>query len=361
MDLVVFDMLQRGARLAEPGEFTRRAFLNGKLDLLQAEAVLDLVQARNAEAAAAAVRALAGALGREVAAAREALTRALVEIEAGLDFEEGDSQDLAPSDVGLWLERASQAVRSGWSAEAQRAARSRFAFRILLRGASNAGKSSLFRALTGVDVLVSPQSGTTRDRLEAAWPAPEAHQPWILLDGPGRSLQPRDVHDEAAQARAEGDPADADLIWLCMDSSDPLAVLPAVPAGMPCLLVLTKADLPPASASLEIARRSGVAQVAVSAAAGLGFAELQAVTASICAQASSAQEARLASTQSHETALRAASEALERARSAHRMGRAQDLVAEEVRAALAALAQLAGELTPEDLLDRLFARFCVGK
>lgn len=361
VDLVVAELLARGARLAEPGEFTRRAFLHGKLDLLQAEAVLDLVSAQSAAAAAAAARVLAGALGRESAAAREALARALVEIEAGLDFEEGDSQDLAPADVSHWLQQAAAAVQSGRSGESQRAARSRGEFRILLRGAPSAGKSSLFRALTGAEVLISPEAGTTRDRLEAAWPARRAELPWILLDGPGWGAVPRDARDAAAQARAQADPEDTDLVWLCADAADPRAALPASPAGLPCLLVLTKADLPPAPAALEAARRSGLPAVAVSAATGLGLGELERATADLCAPAGAAQAARLASALRHETALREAAEALARARALQEAGGAQDLMAEELRAALRALSQLAGELTPEDLLDRLFARFCVGK
>lgn len=361
LDLLVSGMLARGARLAEPGEFTRRAFLHGKLDLLQAEAVLDLVQAGSAAAAAAAARVLAGALGREAAAAREALTRALVEIEAGLDFEEGDSQDLAPGDAGRWLAEAARAVQSGWAGERQRAARSRSDFRILLRGAPSAGKSSLFRRLTGADAIVSAEPGTTRDRLEAAWPAARAELPWILLDGPGLGAAARDAHDAAAQTRAREDAAEADLVWLCLDASDPRAVLPEPPPGLPGLLVLTKSELPPAVAALAAARRSAWPVVAVSAAAGLGLAELEQATAELCAQAAAAQAARLASAERHESALHAAAEALARARALHEAGGPQDLVAEEARAALGALAELAGELTPEDLLDRLFARFCVGK
>jgi len=361
LDLLLSGMLARGARLAEPGEFTRRAFLHGRIDLLQAEAVLDLVQASSAAAAAAAARVLAGALGREAAAARAALTQALVEIEAGLDFEEGDSQDLAPGDAGRFLEEAAAAVQSGWSGERQRAARSRSEIRILLRGAPSAGKSSLFRRLTGADALVSAEAGTTRDRLEAAWPAARAELPWILLDGPGLGPSARDAHDAAAQARAQEDPAGADLAWLCLDAADARARLPEPPPGLPCLLVLTKSDRPPAAAALEAARRSGLPAVAVSAAAGLGLAELERATAELCAQSGAAQAARLASAERHEDALRSAAAALERARALHQAGGPQDLVAEEARAALRALAALAGELTPEDLLDRLFARFCVGK
>jgi tRNA modification GTPase len=361
VDLVMADMVERGARLAEPGEFTRRAFLNGKLDLLQAEAVLDLVQARSAESASAATRILAGALGRDAARAREALTRAQLEIESGLDFEEGDSQDLAPAEIGGWLAEAAAALHSGWSSEQQRAARSRGEFRILLRGAPSAGKSSLFRALTGAEALVSATPGTTRDRLEAAWPAAGADLPWIVMDGPGVGFRPQDPQDEAAQQRAQSDPESADLVFLCVDSSDPAARIPDPPAGLPALVILTKSDLPPAAAAVTAARGSGLPAVALSAATREGFAELERATAAILHQAGAAQAARLASALRHERALRAAAEAVTRARLLHDQQGPQDLVAEELRAAGQALAELAGDLTPEDLLDRLFAQFCVGK
>ncbi|MDA1259730.1 MAG: tRNA uridine-5-carboxymethylaminomethyl(34) synthesis GTPase MnmE, partial [Planctomycetota bacterium] len=134
LDAAAAELLARGVRRAEPGEFTRRAFLNGRLDLVQAEAVLDLVQARSSAGARAAAAVLTGSLGREMEAAREALTAALVETEAGLDFEEGDSQDLRPSEIAEQLAIARVALASGRTSERQRGARQQFEFRIALRG-----------------------------------------------------------------------------------------------------------------------------------------------------------------------------------------------------------------------------------
>jgi tRNA modification GTPase len=355
LDLVLEQLLTAGARAADPGEFTRRAFLNGRLDLVQAEAVLDLVQARAAEAATAAAHALSGALGGEARAAQEALAAARVELEAGLDFAEGDSQDVAPADVERLLECAAAALARGSEGELQHAARSRAEFRILLCGAPNAGKSSLLRALTGAEVLTSPESGTTRDRIEARWHAAAATLPWILIDGPGTGGDPVDPRDAAARARAAGDVTDADLAWLCRDASDAAAQSPAAPAGLPALRLRTKSDLSRAAGSVA----DGA--LLVSAHTGDGFTELAAATARTASAAEFAHAARLASGARHAQALAEAATALNRARALQASGGPQDLVAEEVREAARALGELTGELTPEDLLDRLFARFCVGK
>lgn len=358
LDELAAALLARGARRAEPGEFTRRAFLNGRLDLVQAEAVLDLVTARGADQARAAAAALAGELGRELAEAREALAAALTEVEAGLDFEEGDSQDLQPAEIAGHLARARAALRGGRVREERRAARGRGEFRVALRGRPNAGKSALFRALTGAEAIVSAAAGTTRDRLEARWEHPLAETPWILMDGPGLGAGAVDARDAAARARAAADAGEADWIWLCADLSAPEPPDPSPAAGEPHLLVLTKADAP-ARAPLDAGQAARA--VAVSALRGTGFDALAAATASACAERDGARAARLASAARHAEALARADEAAARAQALARQGGAQDLVAEELRAALDALAALAGALAPEELLDRVFARFCVGK
>lgn len=358
LDAAAAELLARGVRRAEPGEFTRRAFLNGRLDLVQAEAVLDLVQARSSAGARAAAAVLTGSLGREMEAAREALTAALVETEAGLDFEEGDSQDLRPSEIAEQLAIARVALASGRTSERQRGARQQSEFRIALRGRPNAGKSALFSALTGADALISRESGTTRDRLEAIWPVAGAELPWRLLDGPGAGADAVDARDAAARARAASEPDGADFVWLCVDLSDPAGHDPSITIEEPHLIVLTKAELPARAMLPPSSLRSAVA---VSVVRGTGFDELEHATAHACAEREQALAARLASAARHAEAFECAAEAVERAQSWNSQGGAQDLVAEELRAALNALAELAGALLPEALLDRLFARFCVGK
>lgn len=358
-DAVLQELFRRGARPAEPGEFTRRAFLNGRLDLSQAEAVLDLVLARSAQEARAAARILAGSLGERASAARAALEEALAELEARLDFEEGDTADLRPAEVVQFLRRAEEAVAEGLAGEERRRATGGLS-RIGLVGAPNAGKTSLFRRLTGVGALVSPEPGTTRDRLEGRWQPPGAEAPWILADGPGSGGEPVDERDAAARQRARGDVPD--LVWLVADGSDPAARLVEPPPALPVVVVWTHADLPWAISDELLSKASqwGPA-VWVSSVDGRGTEELAAATARELRAVEAALAATGAASDRHRAALRGALEALRRADGLHGSGGPADLVAEEVRAALWSLGELAGRQTPEDLLDRIFSRFCIGK
>ncbi|TAH38689.1 MAG: tRNA uridine-5-carboxymethylaminomethyl(34) synthesis GTPase MnmE [Planctomycetota bacterium] len=360
VDAVLEQLCARGLRPAQPGEFTRRAFLRGRLDLAQAEAVLALVQARSAASARAAAAVLAGSLGAQAAAAREALGAALTELEAGLDFEEGDAADLRPSEVSDLLQRAADAVAEGLRGEAQRRVQAPGP-RIGLWGAPNAGKTSLFRALTGVEALVSAQAGTTRDCLEAPWQPEPADAPWILVDGPGVGAPAVDPRDAAARARAAGQ-APLALYWLVVDSSSPCARVPQPPAEQHVLVVWTHADLPRQAPDAELERAEALgSNVWVSSRDGRGLADLARATAAELRGAEDAQDGAQAAAERHHAALQAAAGAVAAARRLHRGGGPSDLVAEEIRSALSALAELVGRLSPEDLLDRIFARFCVGK
>ena len=211
-------LLDQGCRLAEPGEFTRRAFLNGRLDLTQAEAVLELVEARSSSAAVAATQVLSGSLGDCMTASRSVLLEALMELEAGLDFEEGDSQDLQPGEVADFLQRATKLLESGLEQEQQRLLRHGGRFRIGLFGAPNAGKTTLFSKLTGTSSLISEEAGTTRDRREAIWYPEGSALPLTLVDYPGLGGQATDARDAAvvriervvqSAGVADGDAAEA--------------------------------------------------------------------------------------------------------------------------------------------------------
>lgn len=352
-----------GIRAAQAGEFTRRAFLNGVLDLTQAEAVLRLVQSRDAAEARAAAAVLAGALGSELFQARTALAEAMVQIEAGLDFEEGDSQDLQPGEIEGHLEQAAAALRRGQSGELDRTVRESGVFRIGLIGAPNAGKTALYSRLTGSTALVADERGTTRDRLESEWQREAAGDGprYLLADGPGRSQLPSDARDAAAQQRAQQ--ADRfDLIWYVVDASDAQAELAAPIPATPALVVFAKADL--ARAIPESVLRQAEARgpvLWVSSADGSGIDALETATQA-AEQALSADRASGAlASQRHQAALKSALEAVEAAAALDALGGHQDLVAEELRRALGAIAELVGEFTPEDLLDQLFSSFCVGK
>ncbi len=352
-----------GIRAAQAGEFTRRAFLNGVLDLTQAEAVLRLVQSRDAAEARAAAAVLAGALGGALQQARVALAEAMVQIEAGLDFEEGDSQDLQPGEIEAHLEQAAAALRSGLTGEQERVARESGVFRIGLVGAPNAGKTALYSRLSGARALVADERGTTRDRLEAAWQrgASEIGPSYLLADGPGRSVRPRDARDAAAQQRARQ--ADQfDLIWYVLDSSDPQAELPEPIPATPGLVVLAKQDRQRriSASTLRLAEARGPV-IWVSSLDGSGLDELEKATQAAEQSLSADRAAGARASQRHQAALHTGLEAVEAAAALDALGGHQDLVAEELRRALAAIAELVGEFTPEDLLDQLFSSFCVGK
>lgn len=351
-----------GVRAAEPGEFTRRSFLSGALDLTQAEAVQTLVQSQDAAEARAAAALLTGALAGDLQQARDALADAMVQIEAGLDFEEGDSQDLEPGEIEVTLASAREAIARGRAEERSRTARAEGRFRIGLIGAPNAGKTALFARLTGAQALVADERGTTRDRLEAVWERPgQEGATWWLADGPGRDVRTADARDSAAQERARA--ADHfDLVLDVVDASDPQADLPERTPATPACVVFTKADSPRAVSEAVVQRAQERGPVLfVSAQNDLGLEELEARVSEKEAQQSQDRRAAARASVRHQEALRRAAEAVEAAAALDALGQRQDLVAEELRNAMSAIAELVGEFTPEDLLDQLFSSFCVGK
>ena len=354
---VLRGLLERGARLAEPGEFTRRAFLRGALDLVQAEAVLSLVSARSAAAAESAAALLGGALGGELQHTRDALSDALVELEAGLDFEEGDSQDLAPNAIGPLLQSARDALARAAAGEQARRPERSGPPRIGLFGPANAGKTTLYTRLTGDAGLVSAIRGTTRDWREAEWRA-GADDTWLLLDGPGLGGAATDPRDAAARAQAAANLPGVDLWLRCEDPGAPAGPDLQPPLAGPWIQVWTHADrgvLPPPSAP------GASATLTVATTEDQGLEALTAACRAAIEEGASAREQRRQVGERHAEALATATAAVQRAQQLDAGGGAQDLVAEELRSALHALAGLVGAWTPEDTLDRLFARFCVGK
>ncbi len=354
----------KGLRLAEPGEFTRRAFLNGKLDLAQAEAVLDLIHARNAEEAVAAAAVVGGALGGELQAARNALVHALVQLEAGLDFEEGDSQDLTPGEVREALTTARLALARGESGEQRRRVEQAEHWTIAMIGSPNAGKTTLFGKLTGKKALVSNIAGTTRDRLQASWIPDQdwRHQlrPWLLCDLPGLGGVARDARDALARQRVAVDRFDLQL--LLIDGSDSNASLPQPLADVPQVLVVTKFDLANKLPRNILGKvEADESAVWLSAETGRGLAELADAVGAVCRQAEQRHATSLRAVERHCQALASARQRVELAERWAGQGGNHDLMAEEIRAALMEMAELVGEFTPEDLLDQLFGEFCVGK
>jgi tRNA modification GTPase len=360
VEQIVASAIAAGARAAERGEFTRRAVLNGKLDLLQAEAVADLIDARMAAGASAAWSQLQGALSQELAAARAALLGVLADIEAAVDFTDDELPD---PDFARRVE-AIDAVASrlgvlldGFAASR----RQRDGVRVVFTGRPNAGKSSLVNRLLGSGrMIVSDEPGTTRDVVEEAIDL--GGIAFVLTDTAGIREAEGAAETEAVK-RARETAAAADLRVIVVDASDAAAVesLAEVEAGSDTIVVLNKIDLAGAAASrLRAGIRGGAAVLETSARTGEGCAEL---AAALVAEARRRLEAPPVgiSRIRHRAALARTVEALRRARTLAALENSCELAALELRDALGELAAISEPTGNEDVLDLIFSEFCIGK
>jgi tRNA modification GTPase len=350
-------VLAAGARAAEPGEFTRRAFLNGRLDLAQAEAVADLIRAHTGLAAAAAREQLGGALSRKAGAVREMLMLTLAHVEAHLDFPD---EDIAPDTAGALLARLHAAARdlSALLAGAHEGRLLRRGVRAALIGRPNAGKSSLLNQLLGRDrAIVSPVAGTTRDTIEEA--ASLHGLPVVLVDTAGLRATADALEHEGVRRSREA-AAGADLLVHVLDAAEPLhaedAALLAEHAGRPRVIVAHKADLP---RRLELP--AGLAAVAVSSLAGTGLAALKDALRTAAGFGKGADSPELLINGRHEDALRRTLTAAQAAVASLSAGASLDLVASDLRIAVRAVGEVTGQTSTEDLLDLIFSQFCLGK
>ncbi len=350
-----------GARLAEPGEFTRRAFTNGRLDLAQAEAVAALIAARGERARRAALERLEGGLSRAVAAVRAPLRDLLVELEARLDHPDEDLPPLGVDEASAALDRLTPPLERLLSAY-DRGRAEREGLRVCLVGRPNAGKSSLMNALLGRDrAIVSPEPGTTRDLLE---------EPLLLEGLPAALIDTAGLRDDAVAeaeregvARAERALAACDVAVLVVDASAPddaaseaasrRALSAAARAGRPVVTAWNKADLAAAPAG----------GLAVSARTGEGLAALaRAVAAAGGAVAADEGEGLLLGARDRaEIAGTLAELGAARALCAARPGDWELRAAAHLRDAHARLGRVLGEDSPDEVLRAVFARFCVGK
>ncbi len=351
LERIVAELVASGARLARPGEFTERAFLHGKLDLTQAEAVGALIEARSDTAAHLAGRLLAGELGAGLRRLRQAIVEVEAEVEAAIDFPEEEIDPAGGARLAARLAPVAREVEGLLAGHA--AARHHLeGIRVVLVGAVNAGKSSLFNRLLAEErAIVTPEPGTTRDYLEGVvqWEGVEVR----LVDTAGER-QATGAAERAGIERSRTQATGADLLLHVVDASAP-APLPAPdPADRPTLVVWNKVDLAP-----EAPPPGRGEVVACSARTGAGVA---AVRAWICAQAREAVTGEsLACLPRHRLGLEAVQRALEAARDGLAGGLSPELVAFELREAQAALGELIGERTPETVLEAIFDRFCVGK
>jgi tRNA modification GTPase len=341
-----------GARPASPGEFTRRAVLNGKLDLVQAEAVGDLIDAVAPAQARAALRQLDGGLSRRLADLRRVLVETEGLLAYHIDFPDEDDGPVSPARIAAQLEEVTGRLER-LLATAPAAERLREGALLVLAGRPNAGKSSLFNALLGAErTLVTEIPGTTRDAVEAhtdflGWPV-RLIDTAGLWDAPGRIDQ---LGIEVSRRYL----ASADLVLLCVETGrEPGADELAIAAERPTLVVRTKLDLD-GNAAAE--------GVGVSVVTGEGLDALRrAVAERVFADRIALADLEPALTRArHRTALARAREALAGALSQLRGSGDAVLVAHHVREATTALDELVGAVDVEDILDRVFASFCVGK
>lgn len=335
-----------GVRPAEAGEFTRRAFLNGRMDLSRVEGLADLIEAETEAQRRQAFRQLEGEFGRAIDTWREELLQALAVLEAAIDFsDEGD----VPEALELEAARRLRGVREEIGEVLSRPGgeRLRDGFTVVIAGPPNAGKSTLLNALARRDVaIVSPIAGTTRDIIEVHMDLEGL--PVIVVDTAGLRDSDDPVEREGvARARARAKAADL-VLWLVPPEGggEP-------PSGAAVLAVGTKADL--GSGSGEDKRK-----IHISAATGEGMPELLILMAEQ-ARSSIGQGDAVITRERHRQALERAHGALGRALQILQGGDAVELAAEEVRLATWAAGEITGRVDVEDVLDRLFSAFCIGK
>jgi tRNA modification GTPase len=359
-------VVAQGARPAEPGEFTKRALLNGRLDLAQAEAVADLIAARTDAGRRLAWSQLEGVLSARIGALRDALLGARALCEAAIDFPEEDVPELSGGELGREVARVRQEI-DAMVAGFERARLRYEGARVALVGKPNVGKSSLLNALAGRErAIVTPIAGTTRDVVEAVVALRES--PVVLADTAGLREVPDAVEAIGAE-RSRAAIADATCVVAVFDRAgllddDDRLVVDAT-TGRPTVVVLNKADLP---ARVDRGAVAGwlpdAPVVEVSATAGTGLADLEATLGRMLFGArdtdDAGEEVAIFRVR-HRDAAQRASQDLARAEDALRTGAPPELVASDLAAAAAALGAITGELSTEEVLDRVFAEFCIGK
>jgi tRNA modification GTPase len=347
MQALLAATLDCGARLAEPGEFTRRAYLEGKLDLAQAEAVADLIDAASREAARSALRSLSGEFSAVVHAIVAQVTELRALTEAMLDFPEEEVDSLHRDDAACRLEAicTSLADLLGRSRQGRLLATG---VHVVIAGAPNVGKSSLLNRLAGEDrAIVTPVAGTTRDALRE--PLEIDGVPITLVDTAGLHAS-GDAIEQLGMERTRAELARADVVLAVSEAGKP-ATLEAVPAQAMRIDVYNKVDLVPGY-------RPPAGAIAVSARTGQGLDLLRAAIVRAAGWDGTGETVYLAR-ERHLRALEVARHHLEEA-AAGEPAR-WELFAEELRLAQTALGEITGQVSADDLLGEIFARFCIGK
>ena len=342
-----------GARRAGPGEFSKRAFLNDRLDLVQAEAIADLIEAGTSQAARAALRSLTGDFSMAVNELVVKLTRLRVHVEAAIDFPEEEIDFLADSRL---LERVTE-CRDAFEALQQNAAAGRVlrdGFQVVIVGKPNAGKSSLMNRLSGEDTaIVTEIAGTTRDILREHINIDGLDVE--LIDTAGLRENPDLIEAEGIRRARDAMAAADAVIWL-QDATGPDAAAPteSLPPDVPILVVRNKADL------LSSRPRGSNDTVYLSAKTGAGIDELRRRIAGIAGYKGAAG-GTFTARRRHVEALARAAGHFDAGKAALEDRRAGELFAEELRLAQDALGEITGAVSSDDLLGQIFSSFCIGK
>jgi len=360
MDQLLARCVGLGARLAEPGEFSRRAFLNDKLDLTQAEAIADLIDSGSAEAARAAVRSLQGEFSASVRSLTEAVTETRMHVEAAIDFPEEEIDFLADTALRGRLDHT-LALCGQIAAAAKQGAILRDGMTVVIAGQPNAGKSSLLNSLAGyAAAIVTDIPGTTRDVLRE-----RIHidgMPLHVADTAGLR-EVSDVVEAEGIRRAHEEMARADRILYIIDATRALDTeaieleTRTLPKDVPVTWIFNKSDLCGARARLE---QSQPPRVHLSAMTGEGLDLLRAHLKE-CMGFVGADTGTISARRRHLDALARAERHIQEAASQLIDHHAGELMAEELRQAQQALAEITGEFTSDDLLGRIFSSFCIGK
>ncbi len=366
LDLLLREVCSRGARLARPGEFSERAFLNDKLDLAQAEAIADLIESSSEQAARCAVRSMQGVFSRRVDDLVDAVTHLRIYVEAAIDFPEEEIDFLADGKVAGDLQQLLDRLETILG-EAQQGTILRDGMKVVIAGRPNAGKSSLLNALAGREAaIVTAIEGTTRDVLRE-----HIHidgMPLHIIDTAGLRDSPDEV-EQIGIARAWDEIAQADRILLMVDATtteqtEPHEIWPdfidRLPANAPVTVVRNKVDLSSEAVGFTDTDGDAAPVIRLAAKSSDGLEVLRDHLKQCMGFASTTEGGFLAR--------RRHLDALERARANLLQGQGQlegygagELLAEDLRAAQDALGEITGHLSPDELLGKIFSSFCIGK
>ena len=361
VETILKDLLERGCRMAEPGEFTKRAFLNGKMDLTQAEAVMDLIHSRSEQAAEAARRQLDGRLGKHLNLLIDRLLQVCASIEAYIDFPE---EDLPEEDEASPLRQLAEIIAEVDLLIASEPYRARLSegVRVALLGETNAGKSSLLNALVADDrAIVSPIPGTTRDFLEVVTRFGEF--PAVVVDTAGLR-ESSEIIEVEGMARTQKQAERADLVLLVRDATRPSprvdSRLLALLEGKPVIVLENKGDLP--GWAEDPSWFPGAPRLRVSATTGMGLNSLRERVLQHLKEGLvlPAENAVLVSAR-HANALRRVKVSLDGALQKAQAHEGIEFMASDLRDSLDAFGEITGAVDNERMLDHLFATFCIGK